>query len=318
MNIKGREFQFIHINENIKAPCFGINRFRELFSLYINPHRRHAAHFRLLIHKLIRYIVFIAFHICCRTEISRDVSPRYNNPIRIRIFVCDVENDDKTDKQLYVTGINCVTERAYECMMSTKKRYGKPGGNLAYHGYQSFAEGEVTPEECHQIGIETAKRMWGDKYEVIVTTHLNTQNHLHNHFVVNSVSFRTGEKFKNKIGDHLELRRISDEICREHEKSVLENASFFGGEKGAYWVHKDGGITNHDQVKADAERVLKLSKSRNDFLMYFRRLGYEVDETRLSVKAPDWERAVRLSSVGFTKVTFSSASRWRHPSPLCS
>ena len=72
-----------------------------------------------------------------------------------------VENDDKTDRKLFVTGINCVTERAYECMMSTKKRYGKPGGNLAYHGYQSFAEGEVTPEECHQIGIETAKRMWG-------------------------------------------------------------------------------------------------------------------------------------------------------------
>ena len=212
-----------------------------------------------------------------------------------------VENDDKTDRKLFVTGINCVTERAYECMMSTKKRYGKPGGNLAYHGYQSFAEGEVTPEECHQIGIETAKRMWGDKYEVIVTTHLNTQNHLHNHFVVNSVSFRTGEKFKNKIGDHLELRKISDEICREHEKSVLENATFFGGEKGAYWVHKDGGITNHDQVKADTQRVIKLARNKNELIEYFKRLGYEVDETRLSVKAPDWERAVRLSSVGFTK-----------------
>ena len=212
-----------------------------------------------------------------------------------------VENDDKTDRKLFVTGINCVTERAYECMMSTKKRYGKPGGNLAYHGYQSFAEGEVTPEECHQIGIETAKRMWGDKYEVIVTTHLNTQNHLHNHFVVNSVSFRTGEKFKNKIGDHLELRKISDEICREHEKSVLENALFFGGEKGVYWVHKDGGVTNHDQVKADAQRVIKLAQNKKELIVYFRRLGYEVDETRLSVKAPDWERAVRLSSVGFTK-----------------
>lgn len=212
-----------------------------------------------------------------------------------------VENDDKTDKKLFVTGINCVTERAYECMMSTKKKYGKLGGNLAYHGFQSFAEGEVTPEQCHQIGIETAKRMWGDKYEVIVTTHLNTQNHLHNHFVVNSVSFRTGEKFKNKIGDHLELRKISDEICREHQLSVLENASFYGEKKGAYWVHKNGKITNHDQVKADAERVLKLSRNMNEFIMYFKRLGYEVDEARLSVKAPDWERAVRLSKIGFTK-----------------
>lgn len=212
-----------------------------------------------------------------------------------------VENDDKTDKRLFVTGINCVSERAYECMVSTKKRYGKTGGNLAYHGFQSFAEGEVTPEECHQIGIETAKRMWGDKYEVVVTTHLNTQHHLHNHFVVNSVSFKTGEKFKNKIGDHLELRKIFDEICREHEKSVLENASFYGGEKGAYWVHKNGGITNHDQVKADAERALAISQSITQFFTFMHRLGYEIDETRYSVKAPDWERAVRLSSVGFSK-----------------
>ncbi|MCQ2484664.1 MAG: relaxase/mobilization nuclease domain-containing protein [Clostridia bacterium] len=211
-----------------------------------------------------------------------------------------VENDDKTDRKLFVTGINCVTERAYECMMSTKKRYGKLGGNLAYHGFQSFAEGEVTPEECHRIGIETAKLMWGDKYEVIVTTHLNTQNHLHNHFVVNSVSFRTGEKFKNKIGDHLELRKISDEICREHEKSVLENASFFGGEKSAYWVHRDGGKTHRDILTEDIERCLESAKDYAGFFRGLKRLGYEVDQTRYSVKVPNWERAIRLNSIGYT------------------
>ncbi len=63
-------------------------------------------------------------------------------------------------------------------------------GNVAYHGYQSFVSGEVTSEEAHQIGLETARRMWGKDYEIVVTTHLNTDN-LHNHIVVNSVSFRT-------------------------------------------------------------------------------------------------------------------------------
>lgn len=72
-----------------------------------------------------------------------------------------VENDDKTDKQMYVSGINCPTKRAYEYMMATKRRYGKLGGNVAYHGYQSFVSGEVTPEEVHAIGLETARRMWG-------------------------------------------------------------------------------------------------------------------------------------------------------------
>ncbi len=93
-------------------------------------------------------------------------------------------------------------------MMTTKLHYGKLGGNVAYHGYQSFAEGEVTPEECHSIGMETAKRMWGDEYEIVVTTHLDKQHHLHNHFVVNSVSFKTGRKFENHISDHYKLRDV--------------------------------------------------------------------------------------------------------------
>ena len=92
------------------------------------------------------------------------------------------ENDKKTDKKLYVSAINCPVQRAYEHMMTTKLHYGKLGGNVAYHGFQSFKENEVTPEECHSIGVETAKRMWGAEYEIVVTTHLDKHHHLHNHF----------------------------------------------------------------------------------------------------------------------------------------
>ena len=100
-------------------------------------------------------------------------------------------NDEKTDKQIYVDAINCPKQRAYQAMMAVKRRFGKLGGNVAYHGYQSFQTGEVTPEEALAIGRETAYRMWGDKYQVLVTVHLNTDN-LHCHFVVNSVSFKDG------------------------------------------------------------------------------------------------------------------------------
>ena len=120
-------------------------------------------------------------------------------------------------KDVIDSAINCPKQRAYQCMMDTKRRFGKLGGNVAYHGYQSFVTGEVTPEEAHQIGMETARRMWGDEYEIVVTTHLNTDN-IHNHIVVNSVSFKTGRKFENHIRDHIRLREISDEVCREHGK----------------------------------------------------------------------------------------------------
>ena len=76
-----------------------------------------------------------------------------------------VSNDRKTDERMHVSGINCNAKRAYERMTATKKRFGKTGGNVAYHGYQSFQTGEVTPEEAHKIGLETARRMWGKEYE---------------------------------------------------------------------------------------------------------------------------------------------------------
>ena len=124
-------------------------------------------------------------------------------------------DDKKTDERMYVSGINCNTKQAYERMTATKKRFGKTGGNVAYHGYQSFQTGEATHEEAHKIGLETARRMWGNEYEIVVTTHLNTDN-VHNHFVVNSVSFKTGRKFENHISDHYRLREISDAVCLEY------------------------------------------------------------------------------------------------------
>lgn len=210
------------------------------------------------------------------------------------------ENDDKTDQKIFVTGINCSKHTAYEQMMATKHRFGKLVGNVCYHGYQSFKAGEVSPELCHQIGVETAKRMWGDQYEVIVTSHLNTEN-LHNHFVLNSLSFKTGKKYSNKISEHIRLREISDAVCKEHNLSVLENAPFFGGEKDSYWLHKDGKMTHRDLVKADAQRALDVSLTYPQFFLNLRRLGYEIDERRLSVKAPDWERNIRLAGVGLTR-----------------
>ena len=139
-------------------------------------------------------------------------------------------NDAKTDRTMFVGGINCSKQNAYGEMVAVQKRFGNRGSVVAYHGIQSFRAGEVTPEMAFEIGKETARRMWGDRYQVLVTVHLNTDN-IHCHFVVNPVSFKDGSKFQNKIGDHKELRKISDAICREHGLSVLENSDFYKHEK---------------------------------------------------------------------------------------
>ena len=211
-----------------------------------------------------------------------------------------VENDKKTDQTMYVSGINCPKQRAYQCMMATKRRYGKLGGNVAYHGYQSFVQGEVTPEEAHAIGIETAKRMWGKDYEIVVTTHLNTDN-IHNHFVVNSVSFKTGRKFENHIRDHVELRQISDAVCKEHDKSVIPFTRFYNNKK-EYWMRKDGKMSHRDMLRRDVDEALSKSGSFAEMEYYLKCLGYRFERDfryeHPSVIADGWKRAIRLDGLG--------------------
>ena len=211
------------------------------------------------------------------------------------------QNDEKTDKKMYVSTINCPKHDPYGAMMATKRQFGKMGGNVAFHGFQSFKPGEVTPEEAHQIGMETARKMWGDEYQIVVTTHLNTDS-LHNHFVINSVSFKTGRKFENHVSDHYKLREISDAICREHNKSVLENATFYGGEKKAYWVRKNGGMTHRDMLRRDINEALSMAASYAAFCRYLEGLGYhftrDCNGNHPALIAPGWQRAVRLDRLG--------------------
>ncbi|MDL2274086.1 relaxase/mobilization nuclease domain-containing protein [Oscillospiraceae bacterium OttesenSCG-928-G22] len=87
----------------------------------------------------------------------------------------------------YVTGINCTTVDPFHEMEDVKRRWKSAGGRIAYHGYQAFADNEnITPEEAHQIGTELAARLWGERFQVIVATHLD-RGHVHTHFVINSV-----------------------------------------------------------------------------------------------------------------------------------
>ena len=212
------------------------------------------------------------------------------------------ENDNKTDEKKYVSGVNCSAVFAYEEMTAVRRKFGERGKVVAYHGFQSFKTDELTPEECHAIGIETAKRMWGKDYQILVTTHLNTDN-LHNHFVVSSISFKDGKKFRNQISQHFELREISDQICKEHGLSVLENAEFCGGQKRKeYWKAKrDGTLTHKEQVKADVEYCIQYSMNWEQFCQQMEAKGYSIDPIRMSVKADGWSRAVRLDRVGITE-----------------
>ena len=186
-------------------------------------------------------------------------------------------NEDKTDQMMFVTGINCDPDTALEDFMTVKRRWHKEGGRLAYHGYQSFREGpgKITAEEAHEIGVELAKDLWGDRYQVVVATHLNT-GHFHNHFVLNSVSYSDGLKYVRFKSDYRRMQTVSDRICREHRLHVIDKPSNTKGKTYDEWLaEREGRYTIRGRIREDIDFVTALSRSWNEFTELMEMLGYE-------------------------------------------
>ena len=211
------------------------------------------------------------------------------------------ENPSKTEERLYVTGINVSPDIARDQMVMTKQQYSKMDKILAYHGYQSFLPGEVTPDQAHQIGIELARRLWGDRFQVLVTTHLD-KDHLHNHFCLNSVSFTDGYKFRGGSKAYWIMRAESDKICAEYGLSVIENPG--KGKSYAEWkAEQEGRPTIRGQIKEELDEVIKCSYTMKQFWEILAKRGYVICRRRpqyeyTSFIPPYGTKQVRLDKLG--------------------
>lgn len=206
-------------------------------------------------------------------------------------------NEELDNLERFVSGINCNPSTAREEMMAVKKRFGKEDGTIAYHGYQSFAPGEATPEMAHKIGVELAQRLWGDQYQVVVATHLDKANHLHNHFVLNTVSFVDGIKYHRTAKDYHEMQTVSDTLCREYGLSVIENPQPGKGKHYGEWrAEQEQRPTWRGIVRSDVDEVIRQSMTEQQFFENLHRKGYEVKVGKdISVRPPGKERFVRLA-----------------------
>ena len=128
---------------------------------------------------------------------------------------------DEISNQRLVSGINCDGENAFKEFMATKKSYGKTDGMNFYQYVQSFSpEENITPHKAHEVALVFAGKAWTG-YEVLVATHCDAQ-HIHSHFVINSVSFENSKKLRQNPNTLKSLRALSDEICGQHNLSTLE------------------------------------------------------------------------------------------------
>ena len=211
-------------------------------------------------------------------------------------------NPEKTEQLFFTSAINCDScETAFAEMQATKQRFGKLGGVVGYHFIQSFAPGEVTPEQAHAIGVAFAQRLFGERYEVVIGTHLD-RAHLHNHVVVNSVSFVDGKKYHSSPGSYyFEVRSTSDTLCRENDLSVI--APQGKGKHYAEWkAENTGKPTIRGIIRGDIDSIIGEAYTYETFLMLLRRRGYVVqnrpDRKYVTVLPPGGKRTIRLDSLG--------------------
>lgn len=178
----------------------------------------------------------------------------------------------KTEHRELVTGINCAVDIAAEEFIRTKNHYDKRSGRICYHGYQSFAHGEVNAELAHKIGVELATKLWGSRFEVLVATHCNTGCY-HNHFVINSVSFVDGGKFYNSHEDYRKMRELSDELCRKYSLSVVTSRGH-GKNHGEWEAEQEGRPTRRSMICDDIERAICASLTQAEFRDAMQEMGY--------------------------------------------
>ncbi len=192
-------------------------------------------------------------------------------------YVSRKEKTVSEDKR-FVTGVNCSPETALDEMTATKNLFHKNDGRLYYHLVQSFPSGyEIEPELAHKIAVELAEKAFG-KYEVVVATHIDRE-HIHNHLVLNSVSFENGKKYHSNKESVEQLMKLSDEICRWYGVHVLDtpkkkmNRDFISDSE--YRSAKRGESFKWELMNV-INQVMKQAKSKKQFYYLMKQQGYDV------------------------------------------
>ena len=218
-------------------------------------------------------------------------------------YIC---NPNKTEGNLLVSSFSCTPKNARFSFKAALSKTSSKDKNLAYHLIQSFAPGEVTPEEAHQIGKELADRLLKGNYSYVIATH-NDRNHPHNHILFCAADNTTHTKFNCCKRSYYQIRHLSDELCKEHGLSVIE-PSGRRGKKYAEWKANQEGRSWKIQMRNDIDEVIEIANTYEEFLILIKDRGYAVKGESfgenslkyISFKAPGQQRFVRgsLRSLG--------------------
>ena len=194
-----------------------------------------------------------------------------------------VENPEKTDDQTLVSGYNTNPQTAafdFEITSTMAKSvhgsHRKASCNLAYHLIQSFSpDDNVSPEQAHKLGLKLAMEFTDGKFEFIVATHINTES-IHNHIIVNAVSFYDYKKLRTvPYRTAQQIRSISDRLCMESQLSVIKDPQHLGQLYPTH-IQKKRTTSNRTEVRKKLNFCLERATNYAQFLQMLQELGISV------------------------------------------
>ena len=201
---------------------------------------------------------------------------RRRNENSLREEIAKALNEDKSERDLFQSAVGCTCETAFADMCGVKRMWHKEDGVQGFHLVQSFAPGEISPELAHRIGVEFAEKLLKGDFQVVITTHLNT-NCIHNHLVWNSVSLKDGRKYHSNEKTYVtEVRRISDELCRQYGLSVIrtERSDSVSRPYVQWLAEQNGKPTWKTPIQQDLDEAVAESLTWNQFLTVLKDRGY--------------------------------------------
>lgn len=266
-----------------------------------------------------RLVVIDTFQLVRKSDTDISYSKQHLSAMRAVMNYCMREDKtwDEQSQSRLVSGINCNGMNSILEFETTKAAHGKTDGINFYQYVQSFSPAEnITPQQAHEVAKDFAARAWPGA-EILVTTHCDA-DHVHSHFIINSVNFETGLKLRQDPNTLRFLRLVSDDICMAHGFSVLPKyegggqkmtaREYRAAQKGQSWKFR---------LMYDIGNAMKKSQSKEDFIILMKRKGYEVkwtDERKdITFTCPNGMkcRGSRLHHERYQKENFENEFRLR-------
>ena len=235
------------------------------------------------------------------------------------------ENEEKTagkkelencfladDECVYVSGYGCTPgPGAVRDFIMVKEKFDDMKPSIThFHAVQSFHGHECSPDIAHEIGCKLAEKLWADRFQVVVCTHLNTEN-VHNHFIINATSFVDGKRFYDNKSNYYQLRRASDLLCEEYGLSVIEDRRGKAISRRMNELENKGAPTRLNIARAAIDMALEWARNLNEMQLILKEMDFEADfsttHKHWTIRSKGWQKPIRLKRIadkygeGYTK-----------------